>query len=81
MDSFSHRLRAMSDIGTMYDASTLATLSDTMALKAVLEPMLIRASSKLMTTVMPIAYSGSAERGSTYMDIKGICQFPSVITV
>ena len=54
MASFNHLLRAMSAIGTMYEASTLATLRETIALKAVMEPILIRASSKLMTTVMPM---------------------------
>lgn len=53
-------------MGTMYDASTLMTLSETMALKAVEEPMLMSASSRLMTTVTAMEFSGKAERGSTY---------------
>jgi len=38
----------------MYEASTLATLRETMALKAVVEPMLMRARRRLITTVIPI---------------------------
>lgn len=41
-------------MGTMYEASTLATLRETMALKAVVEPMLMRARRRLITTVIPI---------------------------
>jgi len=44
----------MSAIGTTYDASTLATLRETMALKAVEEPMLMRARRRLISTVMPM---------------------------
>ena len=52
--SLSTLLRSIKAIGMMYDASTLATLKETVALKAVIEPMLIRARSKPMTTVTPI---------------------------
>lgn len=48
------RLRRIKQMGTMYEASTLATLRETMALKAVVEPMLMRARRRLITTVIPI---------------------------
>lgn len=38
----------------MYEASALMTPRETIALKAVDDPMLIRARRRLMTTVMPI---------------------------
>lgn len=41
-------------IGIMYEASTLMTLREIMALNAVVEPILMRARSKLMMTVIPI---------------------------
>ena len=49
----------------MYEASTLATLRETIALKAAEEPMLIRARRRLIVAVTPMEYKGKAERGST----------------
>lgn len=48
---FRMRRRRSRTMGTMYEASTLATLRETIALKAVEEPILMRASSRLIATV------------------------------
>ena len=52
--SLTIRRRRIRTIGMMYEASTLATLRETMALNAVVEPILMRARRRLITTVMPI---------------------------
>lgn len=41
-------------MGIIYEASVLMTPRETMALKAVDDPMLIRARRRLMMTVIPI---------------------------
>lgn len=41
-------------MGTMYEARTLATLRETMALKAAEEPILMRARRSEIRTVMPM---------------------------
>ncbi len=41
-------------MGIMYEAKTLMTLRETMALKAVVDPILMRARRTLIVTVMPI---------------------------
>lgn len=39
--------------GIIYEASTLMTLRETMALKAVVDPIYMRARRRLMITVIP----------------------------
>ena len=41
-------------MGIMYEANTLMTLREMIALKAVVDPILMRARRRLMVTVIPI---------------------------
>ena len=52
-------------MGIIYEANTLITLREMIALKAVDDRILMRARRRLMVTVIPIEYRGRAERDST----------------
>ena len=56
------RMRA---IGGMYEPKKPATTREMRALKASVEPILMRARRRVMTVVTPIETSGSLVRGST----------------
>ena len=53
------------EIGIMYDPKYAATTSETIALKATEEPMLIRPKSMEMTADKPMEYRGKCVVGST----------------
>lgn len=51
----------------MYEVSMLTPLSEKIALRAAVEPMFIKGSRQLMTSVMAMAFVGIAQRRSTYL--------------
>lgn len=62
MVSLSRRRRRIRAMGIIYEASMLATLSDTIALKAAEEPMLMRPRRRLRRAVTAIELRGREER-------------------
>lgn len=65
MSSPRRRFQRMRAIGGMYEAKKPATTREMRALKASVEPILMRARRRVMTVVTPIETSGSLVRGST----------------
>ena len=52
-------------MGSIYEANTLMTLREMTTVNAVDDPIWIRASRRLIMTVIAMEWRGKAERGST----------------